>query len=177
MKKLNKIYHKIHFLKYIQLTSIFCFPPSVNIFFKPLIIVSLIVLMTGLSIRVTPLHMSWICAPKQQYVPHSKFNIFWDTLLEWVVLVSRSWMALSSWQKHVNLKQKKMGTAQNSIMLFIVVVEIWECNCECTIGIMECKLFQTAKHKTSLLRRLEGPSRYNSTSRQNPPLPQNRRNF
>ena len=31
MKKLNETYDKIHCLKYIQLTSISCFPPNVNI--------------------------------------------------------------------------------------------------------------------------------------------------
>ena len=93
MKKLNKTYYKIHCLKYIQLTSISCFPPNVIFFFYTFdsvdkfanfdhpyhisvkisdILVSLIVLMKSLTIRVTSVHMAAICAQKQQYVPRLK---------------------------------------------------------------------------------------------------------
>ena len=37
-------------------------------------------------------------------------------------------MAQSSKQKHVSLKQKKIGTEHNYIILSIVVVELYECN-------------------------------------------------
>ena len=54
-------------------------------------------------------------------------------------------MALSSRQKYVSLNQKKMGTEHNCIMLFIVVVKIYESKQNCTK--MELKLFQIAKHE------------------------------